>query len=303
MDSAKRRRKDTQGCVSEFDYGGWEEWTTWKRKVLALNAYSQAPIDKEGIVRVSNPMVKGCEGCSFPSQCRYEWRGQEEEIEIVQHIDHVDLYETEDLSQAATNAFVESAAVEEDQAPEVKHIDRTKAKKRSKNVLGLQIDVSFYGMGKKTNNGGRFSSNHAGDRLVPYSSSNRDVTWPWYQTKHGIEDPLRAHAPTSDVGPAELKTQGQIVRCAQPQRILTPPPILESSCRQRRNSNREAPPLLSLREKGLWRWKRKQISNDETRSDNTALPPTEATLEGQSWLETEGICVVFAESDNGGNKK
>ena len=52
-----RKKKKVQSCSSEFDYLGWKDWTDWKSKVRKS---SEGPRH-----------LKGCEGCEFPSQCRY----------------------------------------------------------------------------------------------------------------------------------------------------------------------------------------------------------------------------------------
>ena len=50
------KKKKGRACSSEFDYEGWEEYADWKQKVLKV---------------IENPRVlRGCETCAFPSQCR-----------------------------------------------------------------------------------------------------------------------------------------------------------------------------------------------------------------------------------------
>ena len=52
-----KRKKRGQSCSSEFDYVGWKDWGTWRRRALKT---------------MSNPrMPTGCERCEYPSQCRY----------------------------------------------------------------------------------------------------------------------------------------------------------------------------------------------------------------------------------------
>jgi hypothetical protein len=52
-----KRKKRGQSCSSEFDYVGWKDWGTWRRRALKT---------------MSNPRIPaGCERCEYPSQCRY----------------------------------------------------------------------------------------------------------------------------------------------------------------------------------------------------------------------------------------
>ena len=50
------KKKKVRACSSEFDYDGWEEYGDWKVKIL----------QEQGNSRV----LRGCETCVFPSQCR-----------------------------------------------------------------------------------------------------------------------------------------------------------------------------------------------------------------------------------------
>lgn len=77
----KRRRK-ASSCTSEFDYVGWQEWGQWRRKCTALRSYANGK---------AAPKLHGCEGCSFPSQCRYESRPPVETVEFEKYIDAKDI--------------------------------------------------------------------------------------------------------------------------------------------------------------------------------------------------------------------
>ena len=61
-----KRRKANKSCTSEFDYVGWKAWEAWRRNSMALKAFAAGKED--------GPILRGCQGCSFPSQCRYEHR-------------------------------------------------------------------------------------------------------------------------------------------------------------------------------------------------------------------------------------
>ena len=54
-----KRRKAHKSCTSEFDYVGWQDWGRWSRKCKALKDFSAG--------KENGPVLKGCEGCSFPS--------------------------------------------------------------------------------------------------------------------------------------------------------------------------------------------------------------------------------------------
>jgi hypothetical protein len=52
-----RKKRKNKSCSSEFDYVAWKAWGEWRRKALQT---------------IKNPRVlRGCEKCEFPSQCRY----------------------------------------------------------------------------------------------------------------------------------------------------------------------------------------------------------------------------------------
>lgn len=77
----KRRRK-AQSCTSEFDYVGWQDWGQWYRECAALRAYANGK---------AAPKLHGCEGCSFPSQCRYESRPPIETVEFEKYVKGKDI--------------------------------------------------------------------------------------------------------------------------------------------------------------------------------------------------------------------
>lgn len=301
-DSAKRRKKDGQGCTSEFDYAGWAEWGNWKRKVLALNTYAQAAMDRERRVRVRNPIIWGCEGCNFPSQCRYEWGKQEEEINIVQHLDQTNSYEAMSAAEADTRISVKSANAKEDRGPNVKDTSRTMIKKKSKNVLGLQIDLTLSGKGKKSSTPGCVSSNKVGEGLVTLSSPDRDVVSPWYQAMQGIGASGKGRETTLKTGLASQKPQGAQLTNTRPKSMQTQPLLTDFFKQQMRSPTSEPPPISSLREKTLWRWKRRQTLNGEGNFDNTALSPKKSGLDEKLFTETKGIHFVFGGTNSSSKK-
>ncbi|KIW98350.1 uncharacterized protein Z519_00010 [Cladophialophora bantiana CBS 173.52] len=52
-----KRKKKPRACSSEFDYAAWKNWGAWRRGTLKI-------LQNERV-------LKGCESCDFPSQCRY----------------------------------------------------------------------------------------------------------------------------------------------------------------------------------------------------------------------------------------
>ncbi len=52
-----RKKKKHKACSSEFDYAAWTVWGEWRRKALRTIH--------------NNRVIRGCEQCDFPSQCRY----------------------------------------------------------------------------------------------------------------------------------------------------------------------------------------------------------------------------------------
>lgn len=99
-----KRRKANRSCTSEFDYVGWQDVEKWKRKCSALKAFAEG--EEEG------PILHGCEGCCFPSQCRYESRPKQERLPFDRYIDENDLKaivkdEVEEMISPEKTAFEE----------------------------------------------------------------------------------------------------------------------------------------------------------------------------------------------------
>ncbi|KAJ9651184.1 hypothetical protein H2198_009539 [Neophaeococcomyces mojaviensis] len=88
--NTKRRRK-AQSCTSEFDYVGWRDWGQWRRKCMALQSLTNMVARGPG----SRLMLTGCQGCNFPSQCRYEQRPRYEVVEPETYIDEDELAKIE----------------------------------------------------------------------------------------------------------------------------------------------------------------------------------------------------------------
>ncbi|KAI1124154.1 hypothetical protein F5Y10DRAFT_37944 [Nemania abortiva] len=64
----KRRRADTGLCGAEFDYVGWEQWGSWRRKVLGYEAVGRsdpAARDRAFLRRSHNCWID----CDSPSEC------------------------------------------------------------------------------------------------------------------------------------------------------------------------------------------------------------------------------------------
>lgn len=81
---SSKRRKQNRSCTSEFDYIGWQDWGRWSRKCKALKSFAAG--------HETGPVLKGCESCNFPSQCRYEeGRPSQEKLDFSDYIDENDL--------------------------------------------------------------------------------------------------------------------------------------------------------------------------------------------------------------------
>lgn len=91
----KKRRKQ-QSCTSEFDYVAWKEWGQWRRKTMALRAFA---------AREKEPKLLGCEGCSSPSQCRYEKRRPVETIKFEDFIQPEDLVMNDEESTSSDHSI------------------------------------------------------------------------------------------------------------------------------------------------------------------------------------------------------
>lgn len=87
-----KRRKKATSCTSEFDYIGWAQWGTYRRKCVALRAYANEGFKAE-------VKLKGCLGCSFPSQCRYESRPPVETIDLKQYVDRADVVDVQEMAK------------------------------------------------------------------------------------------------------------------------------------------------------------------------------------------------------------
>lgn len=78
-----KRHKANKSCTSEFDYANWQTWGQWRRKCMALKYYVAG--------KDEGPILTGCEGCNFPSQCRYEKRPTREKLDLEKYISDKDL--------------------------------------------------------------------------------------------------------------------------------------------------------------------------------------------------------------------
>lgn len=65
MDRHTGKTKKHKACASEFDYLGWEDFGTWKRKAAGCHSPMEKLLDK--------PAFKHCERqCVFPSACHWK---------------------------------------------------------------------------------------------------------------------------------------------------------------------------------------------------------------------------------------
>ncbi|KAI1269777.1 hypothetical protein F5Y18DRAFT_109701 [Xylariaceae sp. FL1019] len=64
LNPGKKRRRDREMCPAEFDFPGWEQWGSWRRKVLGRSISEEAR-DRAFVKRTHN-----CErDCDFPNHC------------------------------------------------------------------------------------------------------------------------------------------------------------------------------------------------------------------------------------------
>ena len=84
---------------------------------MALKAFAAGKED--------GPILRGCQGCSFPSQCRYEHRPKQERITFEKHIDNEDL-------EVADNEEVTNAGVDNEQKTLLEQAFTTKKPKEAK---------------------------------------------------------------------------------------------------------------------------------------------------------------------------
>lgn len=129
-----KRRKKATSCTSEFDYIGWAQWGTYRRKCVALQAYANEGSKAE-------VQLKGCLGCSFPSQCRYESRPPVETIDLKKYVDRADVVDVQEMAKL-TQVGGTSKSINNKKTPE------TSAKRdsdRTRNSFGQRFYSSLTG--------------------------------------------------------------------------------------------------------------------------------------------------------------
>lgn len=124
-----KRRKKAASCTSEFDYVGWAQWGTYRRKCMALRAYANDGFRAE-------VKLKGCLGCSFPSQCRYENRPPVESIDPKKYVDGADVADVQEMAK-----LVQVTA--SPTSPRSRKIANTSAKRES-DKSGTSFGQRFY---------------------------------------------------------------------------------------------------------------------------------------------------------------
>lgn len=144
-----KRRKANRSCTSEFDYVGWQEWEKWRRKCMVLKAYVA---DKD-----EGPTIHGCEGCSFPSQCRYESRPAHERLPFDRYINAKDL-------KAMVQDEVEGLVSPEKVAFEEVRLSRKYSTVSTKPSAAVKLATPIEDAKKTNNNSSKANNDTAGGK-------------------------------------------------------------------------------------------------------------------------------------------
>lgn len=179
-----KRRKANRSCTSEFDYVGWQEWGKWRRKCLALKAYVE---DKD-----EGPTIHGCEGCSFPSQCRYETRPAQERLPFDKYIDEKDL-------RAMVQDEVEGMISPEKVAFEEVRLSRKSSASSRESTAAIKSTTPAYDKRKESNNPSKAKSDANGSK--PASKRQR-----FYSTFSGSKSSTEQDSSRTI---SDLKSQGK----------------------------------------------------------------------------------------------
>lgn len=159
----KKRRKQ-QSCTSEFDYVAWKEWGQWRRKTLALRALANGNAE---------PKLTGCDGCSSPSQCRYDKRKPVEVVKFDDFVDGGDLVIDVDESVASGKAASEASfqSSEHGSISPLKEEKGTRGKKPAvKKTLRIDSNQLSPSLNQKSSKRHRFYSGLSGNLSTRDSS-------------------------------------------------------------------------------------------------------------------------------------
>lgn len=184
----KRRRK-AQSCTSEFDYVGWQDWGQWRRKCTALRAYVNGK---------AAPKIHGCEGCSFPSQCRYESRPLVETVEFDKYIEEKDIAAIKKQEVEATVSPDKAASAEELGKGKERQIVTRATKKKGQKLAKIEASgekVSQKNMAEKGSKRQRFYSSLAGNTSSADLSPTREASNPFDRGKFDPSLPSVSHNP------------------------------------------------------------------------------------------------------------
>lgn len=184
----KRRRK-AQSCTSEFDYVGWQDWGQWRRKCSALRAYANGK---------AAPKMHGCEGCSFPSQCRYESRPPVETIEFNKYVEEKDVAAIQQQEARPTTSPGKSAFAEELGLGKERQIVTRAAKKKGQKLAKIEVageKLLQTNTAEKGSKRQRFYSSFTGNPSSTDLSPTREVSNSFARGKFDPSLPSISHNP------------------------------------------------------------------------------------------------------------
>jgi len=184
----KRRRK-AQSCTSEFDYVGWQDWGQWRRKCTALRAYANGK---------AAPKMHGCEGCSFPSQCRYESRPPVETIAFDKYIEEKDIAAIKKQEVEAAVSPEKAAFAGELGKGKERQIVTRATKKKGQKLAKIEASgekVLQKNMAEKGSKRQRFYSTLAGNTSTADLSPTREASNPFDRGKFDPSLPSVGHNP------------------------------------------------------------------------------------------------------------
>ncbi|ORY56831.1 uncharacterized protein BCR38DRAFT_111452 [Pseudomassariella vexata] len=76
---SRKRRRGTQNCRSQFDYGGWTAWGQWRRKLLGIEVTGPEGQKMRESVFVNR--THDCfTDCDYPCQCAFQHYRVKEEM-------------------------------------------------------------------------------------------------------------------------------------------------------------------------------------------------------------------------------
>lgn len=184
----KRRRK-AQSCTSEFDYVGWQDWGQWRRKFTALRAYANGK---------AAPKIHGCEGCSFPSQCRYESRPPVETVEFDKYIEEKDTAAIKEQEVEAIVSPEKAAFAEELGKGKERRIVTRATKKKGQKLAKIEASgekVLQKNAAEKGSKRQRFYSSLAGNKSSADLGPTTEASNPFDRGKFDSSLPSVSHNP------------------------------------------------------------------------------------------------------------